>query len=215
MALLMDIKNSISHLKTSDPKLYEAIISIIDQQDKNSVGLSNLIAGLKDPDALWGHSHRPRQARVFRAVDQNIATGVAGAAITFDTVIFDNDYMWDATNPTRITFRTPGKYLVGGCVFWDIGGGTRSIQVRRNGALSVVRSKFSIPAAEASNSANEAATYFEFAINDYIELIAAQTSGGVLPALGTADYGPIMWAVLIERGRNIGTGTENVVAGEV
>jgi hypothetical protein len=212
----MDIKDQISHLKESDPKLFNAISAIIDAGDVSKNLIDTLLADLKRPDVAYGHSHVPKAARIWRSTDQNIAPSAAGIAVTFDTVIFDNDAMWAAGQPTRLTIKTPGKYLVGGCVFWDVGGGTRSLMVRKNGATSVVRSKFSIPAGETANCANEAATYYRFLKDDYIELIVAQTGVAIaLPALVASDYSIIMWAVLIERDRNAALDTENFVPGDM
>jgi len=209
----MDLKNQIDHLKQTDPLLYEFLISIIDRTDDSRNSLDTLLNSLKLPDFGYGHSHVPKGARIFRSTDQNIATGAAGTVITFDTVVFDNDAMFDlATNPTRLTINTPGKYLVGGAVFWDIGGGTRSLQIRANGGTGVVRQKFSIPAAEPANSFVEVATYYQFVKTDYIELVAAQTSGAGLDAL---DPSAVLWAVLLERARNVGIDTENFVAGDL
>lgn len=212
----MDIKDLIAHLNETDPHLYEALISIIDRSDSAINGIDDINAGLKNPDFGFGHSHVPKAARIWRSTDQSVASGAAGAPVVFDTVIFDNDAMWSATLPNVLTIKTPGRYMVGGCVFWEAAaGGTRSLSIRRNGATSIVREKFTIPNIAADNCALACSTYFQFGRFDTIDMVIAQTAGGPILANSFADYTMIMWAVLLERARNASIGSENFVPGDM
>jgi hypothetical protein len=61
----------------------------------------------------------PPECRVDQTSAQAIATGVITATpITFDTLVKDNDGMWDSSHPTYLTIQTPGWYEIEWAVCW-------------------------------------------------------------------------------------------------
>lgn len=126
--------------------------------------------------------------RVSNSVGQALTTGVA-AAVTFDTEGFDTDAMHDpATNPTRLTAKTAGLYLVFGYVNFGANAvGIRQAYIRKNGAG--VEAAININAAAAGTTQAPVSALVLMAANDYVELVASQTSGGNLNALAGSQFG--------------------------
>lgn len=132
-------------------------------------------------------------------------TNTAGTSITnaTDTVIpyagterFDTDSMHEGvTNPSRITFNTPGIYTVGATVDYATNTtGQRELYIRLNGATVL-----STAAANGSESARDGVVnvnmVYQFNAGDYIEFVTRQTSGGAL-ALASGAGRNEAWAVL-------------------
>jgi hypothetical protein len=77
----------------------------------------------------------PPGCQVRRTTAQTIANNTV-TAISFDTEDFDTDTMHDpASNPTRLTCNTPGRYLVAGSIPYDAGTtGNREARITKNGS---------------------------------------------------------------------------------
>lgn len=74
-------------------------------------------------------------ARVARTAAQACASG-AETLVSFDAVRWDTDNIWSAATPTRLTCRTPGKYLVTiGFALASNAAGTRQFGIRNNGQM--------------------------------------------------------------------------------
>lgn len=108
------------------------------------------------------------------------------ALLSWDTEKYDNDAMHDlVTNPSRVTFKTAGIYLVSYNASWVANAtGTRTVDVRLNAGgvqtngTSVDFSRINAPAAGVSTT--QGCFQARFAANDYIEFFIVQTSGGNL-----------------------------------
>ena len=97
---------------------------------------------------------------------------------TWDEELYDTDGMHDTvTNNSRITFKTAGKYSISAQSEWGINsGGFRFMDIIKNGVDSIARVR------DLAENASEHNIAFvgEFAVNDYIELIVFQDTGGNL-----------------------------------
>ncbi len=134
--------------------------------------------------------------RLIRGTAQTIANAT-WTAIQFDAEYFDTDTMHDnVTNNTRITIRTAGYYMIGGCVEWVSNTtGMRLMQIWKNNAVvltSAVHNSDQYGAAPGTLS-----TVHYLAVNDYIELLVYQASGGNLNTATMYDYSPVFWAMRI------------------
>lgn len=122
-------------------------------------------------------------ARAYKSASQSINTGTF-TAIAFDTESFDTDTIHDnATNNTRFTCKTAGKYLIIGQIAYDSNAtGYRAAFIKHNNTTYIGKSQ--IAAFSGDQTIVSVSSIYDLAINDYVELTAYQTSGGALNALG-------------------------------
>jgi hypothetical protein len=120
---------------------------------------------------------------VTHSVAQSIATNT-GTILAFDTERYDTDGMHDAaTNNTRLTAKSPGRYLVwGGVGFGTSTTGYRQGHIVKNGSLGLLAMRI----ASLADSYLSIATIATLAVGDYVELQVRQTSGGALDVLKSA-----------------------------
>lgn len=73
-------------------------------------------------------------ASVYHSLDQSVAH-ITPTTLTWDSEAYDtNDIHSTVTNPSRLTVRTAGKYLVWATVVWEANGaGDRNIEIKKNG----------------------------------------------------------------------------------
>lgn len=132
--------------------------------------------------------------RVKKAALQTITTGT-DTQINFDTEDFDSDAFHDnVTNNTRITIPASygGYYMIGCSIEWAASSaGLRRINIRVNGANSIVQSRWTPTSGGTTNDA--ISMLYQFAAADYAETQVAQTSGGNLDVTATTDLSPIFW----------------------
>jgi hypothetical protein len=84
----------------------------------------------------------PPEAKVSQTAAQVIATGTTTAtAVTFDTLVKDNDGMWNAATPTFLTVQTPGWYEAEWAVSWATKADTtiRLQCLYTNGAFAIAK----------------------------------------------------------------------------
>lgn len=128
-------------------------------------------------------------ARVTRSTAQSIANATE-TAISFDTVRWDTDGMWDAANATRLTCQTAGKYLIVGNVrFAGAAGGYRQAGIKINGTATYLAIDKSSSLDSATVDLNPVAVY-DLAAGDFIELYVFQNSGGNLNVEVLANSSP-------------------------
>lgn len=140
--------------------------------------------------ATGNHTHAAPavpEARVYHTANQSTASGVL-LPLLFNSERFDTDGIHDtATNTSRLTCRTAGKYLLFGAFEMTPGGtGFRQIGVLLNGAAFVVVQTM----APATNVRLAVSTVWDLAVNDYVELCATQDSGGPLNVTAASNYSP-------------------------
>lgn len=136
----------------------------------------------------WGGSLGQPAVRATMAVNQSLTSGTEVALVFGGTDRFDDENMHDtATNNTRLTCRTTGRYEIIGNVEFDANAtGSRQARIRINGGTSIAGD--ARPAAGATHTTKvTVATLYDLAAGDFIELLALQDSGGALNVLaGTA-----------------------------
>lgn len=138
-------------------------------------------------------------AKVWRSTDQTIPVG-AWTAIIFNLENFDNDDMWDAGAPTRLTVKTAGIYVLTASINWRGNvNGSRYTAIYVTGTL-ISQDFVNIPPGTGIWRGT-AATIWRAEVNDYFELKVYQT--GVPAGLGVQTnslYSPGLAAVRIGPG---------------
>jgi len=121
--------------------------------------------------------------RVQRLVAQAMTNG-ADTYMTPSASVWDNNVFWNPTvNPTRLTIRTPGLYIVGARMIWSAtAGGIRYTEMRLNRTSPVT--KDSVPGSNASTIESPLISLYYFHQNDYIEMVGFCNVAGVTCALG-------------------------------
>ena len=115
-------------------------------------------------------------------------TGTTGTSFTttytsigFDAEDFDTDSMHSTTtNNTRITINTAGKYMIGSSIAT---GGNISMGIRLllNGTTNIAEVK----SGNGSDDCRSVSTYYDFAVNDYIEVQCISGSTTTTVQVGT------------------------------
>ena len=125
-----------------------------------------------------------------RTSDQTIGNA-SNTAISFQSTYYDTDSMYDAGAPTRLTCKTPGIYQFNAAVAWGSSGtGERKIDLRVNGGTWIRSQRLRAHGSTWIDVSGE----WEMTLNDYIEMIVYQTSGGNLAAAALNDQSPVMGA---------------------
>lgn len=128
-------------------------------------------------------------ARVYHNAAQSIANATF-TALAFNTERFDNDTIHDtSTNNSRLTCKTAGKYLIIGNITYAANAtGVRNADIRLNGTNYIASSR--IHASTAATVGVQVSAVCELNANDYVELMAYQSSGGALDVVSGASYSP-------------------------
>jgi len=122
------------------------------------------------------------------AIPNNALTAVAFPFERYDPYNMHNTVV----NNSRINILRTGNYVVGGCIEYAAAvAGSRKIFVRKNGTTNVVGNSTLSLGAEDTVISTEC--IYQFTVNDYIELIAFQNSGGPINANAAGDYTPEFW----------------------
>jgi len=129
--------------------------------------------------------------RAYRTTNQTLTTGT-DTPISFDGERFDTDNIHDpATNPTRLTCKTAGRYIITGHVAFtpNAGGNNRQVNIRLNGS-TVIASDIRPSSSAASNNRVSISAIYDLAVGDYVELSCYQDTGGNLDVINAANYSP-------------------------
>lgn len=127
------------------------------------------------------------------------------AALTFDSERFDSDgFHSTSVNPSRITIPAGlgGKYTVSAAIEWAPNStGYRQIGFRVNGTTYIGIDIW--PAVTGGGETRQVITSppWDFVAGDYVEVIAAQTSGGSLNVTAGAAYSPEFAIVKLDSGK--------------
>lgn len=132
--------------------------------------------------------------RVFHNAAQSSTTGVA-LVLAFNSERYDQagnaaDTMHDTvTNNSRLTCRYAGIYRITGNIeFGANSTGIRQAQIRLNGTTIIANEVTS--GAPAGAQQVLVTTEYALQVNDYVELLAIQNSGGSLNVNSSANYSP-------------------------
>lgn len=133
----------------------------------------------------------PPEAEVHQTVVQSIPNGTTTATpITLDTVTTDNDGMFSAGQPTRLTINTPGWYECFYAVHWasKADNTIRSMGIALNGVLAIGSLIGYYDHVNDSGTTPEVWVTYDayFKVGDYVQLGVLQGSGA---ALSTASDG--------------------------
>jgi len=150
---------------------------------------------LSDPNDFRASEYLARPTcRARLTTPFELTTGVSAAIPLDDTDLFDAFSLHVTGANTRITISVPGIYAVGGnATFAANATGIRFLGTQINGTAAVVGS-VRVDAAAAGTTILNVHGILNFVANDYVELVAQQTSGGPLNVTGAA-----MWAALVTK----------------
>lgn len=144
-------------------------------------------------DAVTGRILNKPRCFVSRQAAHNIANGGTLQFITFDTVVRDDEGLWDASNPTVLTLKTPGEYTCTGFAVWPSNSTNfRQIFLVVNG---VARFADIIAPQPVTTSSQQITREVELNAGDELQLALAQnttTNPLVLPAspaMSVYDHG--------------------------
>ena len=143
-----------------------------------------LATGFDIEDAIF-----PPAARVTRSAVQTISTNTV-TALSFDVERFDTDNIHDnSTNPSRLTAKTAGKYLISGnAEFFSNGTGRRLIRILLNGSDIIAAQEWDTNQNE--KTIMSVSTIWDMGLVDYVELQVFQNRGGDLNILQTTSFSP-------------------------
>lgn len=129
-------------------------------------------------------------ARVYNSTNQSINNATL-TAVAFDSEDYDTDNIHDnVTNNSRLTCKTAGKYMIfANGEYASNATGLRYIQIRLNG--TVLKVVFVALAVSGGDTRIATGCVINMAVNDYVEFIAFQTSGGALNLNRASDYSAI------------------------
>jgi hypothetical protein len=135
------------------------------------------------------------RTRVYHNIAQTIATG-ALTALLFNTERFDTDNMHGGVNPGRIVCKTAGTYMIGASIQWGVNAtGTRQVGLRVNGTTIIGSNRFSAFAIDDVHQS--VSVIYALAVNDYVEVVARQTSGIGLDVSAASQYSPEFYAAFL------------------
>ena len=128
-------------------------------------------------------------ARVYHNVPQLIPRAT-WTPLAFNSERYDTDNIHDpVTNNTRLTCKTPGKYIsTGHSTFPFHFAGKRLIGIRLNATIPIARHGHTRVISQTDDLS--IATIYSLALNDYIELLVYQDSNNVLNLLSEGNYTP-------------------------
>ena len=131
-----------------------------------------------DSAGVLAQVSHPPAVRAFSSSNQTL-TNIVVAALAFANESFDTDAMHDnSTNNSRLTAKTAGIYYIEGQAEFALNGtGDRFLRIFLNNT-SVLSESRHLAAGGAHREL--CGGLFALAVNDYVELIAFQSSGGDL-----------------------------------
>jgi hypothetical protein len=126
-------------------------------------------------------------ARVYRTTVASVPT-TTPSYLDMDGERWDTDNIHDATNPSRLTCRTAGKYLIFGSAEWAgaAGGTYRSLSIRKNGPGTLLA--VNNHPASGNPFGMTIMTVADLIVGDYVELYAYQDSGAALNITASPQY---------------------------
>jgi hypothetical protein len=146
-------------------------------------------------------AHLMPAVRVFHNANQSITNAVT-TALAFNSERFDTfagaaDTQHDTvTNNNRLTCRYAGKYLIGGnCSFASNATGVRTLSIQSQAGTTV--GDVQIDACSGGVTDLSVSTMWDMAVNDWVQMLVFQNSGGALNVLVSAAVSPEFWMVRV------------------
>ena len=142
----------------------------------------------------WNASHTITAigARAYHNALQALVTATF-TALALNSERWDTDTIHDlAVNNSRLTCKTAGKYVICGNVEYAVSaaGTTRLACIKLNGITFIAIQQQPPVAGGVLTTAVSVTTTYDLAVNDYIELVGYQDSGGNLNVNATGNYSP-------------------------
>lgn len=158
---------------------------------RNDVVYLKAIATTGNSWEIVGYKMAKASARVFHSAAPSIANN-AWQVLNFDSERFDTDTIHDtATNNSRLTCKTPGKYQITFFALFDAHAtGWRGFQIKLNGATVIGDSRTDAIATAAIATGQTVTTLYDLVLNDYVEAQVLQNSGAALNILAFGNISP-------------------------
>lgn len=127
-----------------------------------------------------GGGHATGQATNVSVVKSTTqAISPTAAAISWDAVVQDDGNIWSAGQPTRLTARSDGWYIVQGSILWAVAPSShKRMQFRKNGTTTYPGVE-GYPSTTQRNK-NSALVILYLEKNDYVEIMARQSVAGTI-----------------------------------
>jgi len=131
----------------------------------------------------------PKGARVYRDAFQSIANN-SYVLVSFTHERWDTDFCYNYTDaPTKLVCKTAGIYHITTNLTWNTDpNGHRLVLLYLNGATIIADTDHD--AGAPGLVAQHLDTIWELAVNDFVETMVYQDSGGALPILNLPAYSP-------------------------
>lgn len=154
-------------------------------QDGSGGGTPITAATLNQIEQGIYDAHRMPAARVYHNANQSISNNTL-TVLAFNSERFDTDTIHDTvTDNSRLTCKTAGKYLIAGSISWSGAPGINDFRLRVNGSTTIA-----IASADDSSAHGSIASIYDLAVNDYVELLVIQISGGSLNIVASGNHSP-------------------------
>jgi|TARA_R110000824_G_scaffold388566_1_gene584188 hypothetical protein len=133
--------------------------------------------------------------RAYNNANQTVADSTA-VKMALNSEQFDTDTMHDtSTNNSRLTINTAGTYLCGFNTHGGGGAGHFKTYILLNNSTTIAVNETTHAAGGAIHQIGS--TIYDFAEDDYIEMVVYQDSGGTITVYYDAYESPILWAIKI------------------
>lgn len=149
--------------------------------------------------SLAGRGGRALGAYIYKNADQSIANNTL-TKITFASVDFDAEAMFDNANDTLVLNRAGLWTVAAGASFDANAAGYREISIRGTGLLSGDIVSQRVPATPTTNTRLTTSSTGYFGYGDTVALWARQTSGAALLVDGTAYASTWLSAIYLGAG---------------
>jgi hypothetical protein len=163
------------------------------------LGITKLVEGGRHPDVevnaaldlIDGFLGNPARARIYHNANQSIANSTV-TALAFNSERNDTNLIHDtSTNNSRLTCKTAGTYLIIFMAAFEANAtGVRTFQIRLNGSTVIGDSRAMAITVASTASAQNVVSVYPLAVNDYVEAVVFQTSGGALNVLSAGNQSP-------------------------
>ncbi|PKN98011.1 MAG: hypothetical protein CVU42_13900 [Chloroflexi bacterium HGW-Chloroflexi-4] len=128
------------------------------------------------PNSKLSEGSMPYGVQVTNSGALTIPASAVAYTVPFNSEVFDDDTMHDnSTNNTRLTCKRAGRYFVTINIQGGLGSGGTYVMARitKNGTSNVIGQVTQGPSGYILST-----SYFELALNDYLELVVAQNGTG-------------------------------------
>lgn len=132
--------------------------------------------------------------RVFHSANQSL-TSATLTALAFDSERFDqaggaaSTQHDTVTNNSRLTCRYAGVYQISGTISFAFNAtGVRLARIRVNGTTTVASIQVQAVTSGSNTTDIMISTLYSLAVNDYVELLGFQDSGGALNVAVSGNY---------------------------